>query len=191
MRGLIFTIGKSQTIIGKTFETYLLYSSASDKILFQRNSSTPLNYSHGFNAGSWHHVALVFAITDGYILYLDGLPTKTVTDTTIINTNNVTTKIGAGSWTENFSPALLTMSDLQQSLICLCYIRTIQRFSSNRHYQSTTDIASSSATLNATINPTTKPLPLISNMEQRGGLNNQTSTQSITGTQTKYHSKFK
>jgi len=82
-------------IVGKTFQTYQLYISPSNRFVFQSNSATQLGYDAGLVANAWRHVAVTFNTTDGMVLYVDGSAVVTNSTTQIIGTDNVVTKIGA------------------------------------------------------------------------------------------------
>jgi hypothetical protein len=86
-------------IVGKSYSTYQFYAKPTGRIVFQRNSSTPINFNAGIVTDTWYHVAVTFNTTYGTVLYLDGSVVDTDSDTSITNENNVITKIGANSWT--------------------------------------------------------------------------------------------
>src|SRR3989344_6126071 len=71
--------GSSHILIGKTYETYLLYADTSARrISFQRNSgNNNINYTHNFKVNEWHHIALTFNTINGYVLYVDNVAVKT------------------------------------------------------------------------------------------------------------------
>ncbi|MCF6147994.1 MAG: LamG domain-containing protein [Candidatus Kuenenia sp.] len=94
----ISSMGKNM-IVAKSYQTYQFFVSPTGGLLFQRNSSTQINYNAGLIAGRWYHVAVTFNTVDGMSLYLNGNLVDTDPDTSTTNENNVTTKIGATDWT--------------------------------------------------------------------------------------------
>ncbi|MCF6153372.1 MAG: hypothetical protein E3K38_14035 [Candidatus Kuenenia stuttgartiensis] len=88
-------LGSKSTILGKAFQTYQLFISPQNSILFQSNSGTQLVYDAGLVVDTWHHIAVTFNTIDGMVLYVNGVAVAANSTTAILNTNNVLTKIGA------------------------------------------------------------------------------------------------
>ncbi|MBM4053650.1 MAG: hypothetical protein FJ264_03030 [Planctomycetes bacterium] len=90
-------------IVGKTYQTYQFFVSSTGNLMFQRNSTTPINYAAGLIPSTWYHVAVTFDTTNGMSLYLNGSLVSTNGDTTVTNVNDTVTKIGATNFTpKNF-----------------------------------------------------------------------------------------
>jgi len=94
----ITSLGKLM-IVGKTFQTYQFYVSPEGNLMFQRNSTTPINYPAGLVPDIWYHVAVTFDTTNGMSLYLNGSLVSANGDISVTNENDAVTKIGATNFT--------------------------------------------------------------------------------------------